>query len=95
MTALIITAIVSVTAIIVCYHIIYRRLKRLMEAWYSSLAHYFNKSVIIVSDVQARIDEIEEELKEAADLKKCIDEQTIRNKAEVIGNICNNSELIK
>lgn len=71
MTALIITAIVSVAAIIACYHILYRRLKRLMEAWYSSLAHYFNKSVIIVSDVQARIDEIEEELNEAADIKDC------------------------
>ena len=71
MTALIITAIVSVTAIIACYYIIYRRLKRLMKAWYESLAHYFNKSVIIVSDVQARIDEIKEELKEASEIKEC------------------------
>lgn len=73
MTALIITAIVSVTAIIACNCILYRRLCKQLNLQTNEKMYKLNQTYGIVLTLQRRIEEIKEVLDEAADLKECID----------------------
>lgn len=73
MTALIITAIVSVTAIIACNCILYRRFLKRFYKQTNAIMYKLNQTYGIALALQRNIEEIKEVLDEAADLKECID----------------------
>lgn len=73
MTELITTTIVALTAIIAYSYLFYLRFRRRFYGQTNLLMDKINKIYYIALTIQRRVEEIEETIDKAADLKECID----------------------